>query len=753
MKFGEHLLKNMDPRWKDYYLDYARMKKVIKELSASCLVDVSQERNTSLSFGRGAAASSRQAHDANRGFLDLLEEEIRKIDKFTAAMMVDIRTNLRDIEGQVEHETKNNNGGALQGIEELRKQADHNGKQFLALEKYINLNFNGFHKILKKHDKQMPLSFACKNFYVGKLHQENWVKGDYSDVLVQLSRIHSKLRQDKAAAANHDAAQAFVRTTTKYWVKTEDCTRVKYNLLQQLPVFLQEGSAPGSDSQLTNSVYLDNGRMELYKGRLDKTPGAIALRLRWYGSGDPKDVFVERKTHRESWTGELSVKERFIIKEKYVLSLLDGTFDRDAHLEEMKAAGNSEADLKAWETLVSEVQEAIASKQLQPTMRTQCMRVAYQIPFDATVRVSLDTNLCMITEGPHAKQDFSHWYRDPEQPVPFNQITRFPHAVLEVKLCLPQDELQPQWVSDLIDSDMLLEVHKFSKFIHGSATLLPEEVQSVPYWIDEPSLRSSIMASGGGVLALEESEVRDKGDRSQSGVDPSASQKKNAALNILEEAKDLHPKKSKSAVPVNPTSGGSNLCSAATALKQPLISGQPSAQGSINDDGAGYGSIDASGIRGTRQASCISRVFEACGDCMTVVGGLGTTGSNENNPVMRQRKMPVKIEPKVFFANERTFLAWLHMAVTIASVSVAILAFSKEHSDVSQVYGLILLPLSIVFCAYALYTFQWRRKKIQERDPGPYDDGFGPVVLASTLTVCLTINFFLNLWEYTHEEA
>jgi VTC domain len=31
-------------------------------------------------------------------------------------------------------------------------------------------------------------------------------------------------------------------------------------------------------------------------------------------------------------------------------------------------------------------------------MRTQYMRVAFQIPFDATVRVSLDTNLCMISE-------------------------------------------------------------------------------------------------------------------------------------------------------------------------------------------------------------------------------------------------------------------------------------------------------------------------------------------------------------------
>jgi SPX domain protein involved in polyphosphate accumulation len=69
-----------------------------------------------------------------------------------------------------------------------------------------------------------------------------------------------------------------------------------------------------SDSQFTNSVYLDNDQLELYHGRLDKTPGAIALRLRWYGSEDPDTVFVERKTHSEKWAGEMSVKERFMVR-------------------------------------------------------------------------------------------------------------------------------------------------------------------------------------------------------------------------------------------------------------------------------------------------------------------------------------------------------------------------------------------------------------------------------------------------------
>ena len=36
----------------------------------------------------------------------------------------------------------------------------------------------------------------------------------------------------------------------------------------------------------------------------------------------------------------------------------------------------------------------------------------------------------------------------------------------------------------------------------------------------------------------------------------------------------------------------------------------------------------------------------------------------------------MRMEPKTFFANERTFLTWLHMAVTIGTIAAALLGFS-----------------------------------------------------------------------------
>ena len=145
----------------------------------------------------------------------------------------------------------------------------------MLLEKYVNLNFTGFHKILKKHDRWLPN--PCKAFYLTRLHDQGWVRGDYSDVIVSMSRAYSALRQDEKVEEKEAEAQDFVRSTRKYWVALEDITRVKNLVLQHLPVFLQKEDMAGqSDSQLVNSVYCDNYAMELYHGRLDKTPPELS---------------------------------------------------------------------------------------------------------------------------------------------------------------------------------------------------------------------------------------------------------------------------------------------------------------------------------------------------------------------------------------------------------------------------------------------------------------------------------------------
>jgi SPX domain protein involved in polyphosphate accumulation len=53
-------------------------------------------------------------------------------------------------------------------------------------------------------------------------------------------------------------AQGFVRSTTKYWVRTDHVSFVKTAVLQHLPVFQFDTDNFAGDAQLINSVYFDN---------------------------------------------------------------------------------------------------------------------------------------------------------------------------------------------------------------------------------------------------------------------------------------------------------------------------------------------------------------------------------------------------------------------------------------------------------------------------------------------------------------
>lgn len=47
----------------------------------------------------------------------------------------------------------------------------------------------------------------CKAFYTARLHDQSWVRGDYSDVMVTLSRVYEVIRGDEKVIANENEKQ------------------------------------------------------------------------------------------------------------------------------------------------------------------------------------------------------------------------------------------------------------------------------------------------------------------------------------------------------------------------------------------------------------------------------------------------------------------------------------------------------------------------------------------------------------------
>ncbi len=88
-----------------------------------------------------------------------------------------------------------------------------------------------------QHDKNLPQT-PCRQFYISHLHNQPWIQGNYSDLLMSLSAVYSELRGDVAAGLVEEAEEEDYRySTTKYWVRMSDVSAVKHHILQHLPVY------------------------------------------------------------------------------------------------------------------------------------------------------------------------------------------------------------------------------------------------------------------------------------------------------------------------------------------------------------------------------------------------------------------------------------------------------------------------------------------------------------------------------------
>jgi hypothetical protein len=259
-------------------------------------------------------------------------------------------------------------------------------------------------------------------------------------------------------------------------------------------VFNANKEFENKDSAIS-SIYYDNSETwELYTGRLKKTEGAEAIRLRWYGGMENETIFVERKTHREDWTGEKSVKARFSIKEKNVNAFLEGKMTVEQVFEKMRRDGKkSEKEINDLEQLAREIQYRVITRKLKPVTRSFYHRTAFQLPGDARVRISLDTELTMTREDnlDGKQRSGRNWRRTdigidwPFSQLPAEDIEHFPYAVLEVKLQTQAGQEPPEWVRQLTASHLVEAVPKFSKFIHGTAAMFPDRIKLLPFWMPQ----------------------------------------------------------------------------------------------------------------------------------------------------------------------------------------------------------------------------------------------------------------------------
>lgn len=413
------------------------------------------------------------------------------------------------------------------------------------------------------------------------------------------------------------------------------------------------------------------------------------------------------------------------------------------------------------------LQQFIMERNLRPVVRATYSRTAYEIPRDDRVRISLDTDVAFIREG--GRHPDGSWLRSDidgqQMEYPFDQIrkddiSRFPYALLDIRV---QNKFRHsgagRWVDELMSSHLITAAPGFSKFVHGIAVLNEDDVDSLPFWLNQ--LDTDIRRDP--VVVFEEQKARQEQDAADQ-----------LAVGVLHNAA-IQSVGSVSSRPLDDIRAGI-LSPAGASLSQSASKGGPSfgqlgqAREKLGiDEGDDEDDEDASLSSGSRasrptMARGLSRLitpFLSSGrphvsDGSDVPNARLPSGLSAPTTWLKDRG-PVQVEGKVWLANQRTFIKWMHIAVLLSSLSLALYnAAMTEKPKGGKKGGMLADPyaagIAIVYLSIAVFSGLWgwwtylhRADLIRRRSGKDLSAPLGPTIVAIALAGALVLNYWMKL--------
>ncbi|EEP78387.1 conserved hypothetical protein [Uncinocarpus reesii 1704] len=748
MRFGKTLKTSIYAPWKEHYIEYHKLKRLLREHEAKVQGDQAQWTE----------------EDEENFVQELVNVQLDKVNEFQGKQCeakLEPLTLDADVShiGEEEKETI-----AREALEKL----DGITKELSELEKFSRINFTGFLKAAKKHDRKRGARYKVRPLLQVRLSQLPFNSEDYSPLLYRLSAMYSFVRQilDFSPSFVKDMPSVDVRlghdvyTSHKFWVHADNIMEVKTYILRRLPVLLYNPNASkdldlGQGDPTITSLYFDNPRFDLYTQKIERSTGAGSLRLRWTGNlNDKPEIFLEKKVMGE---GGSSREVRISLKQKRIQSFLQGNYKMDKIVERMKRQEN--ADQNRIDTLKSDIEEIqgfIRDNQLQPMVRANYTRTAFQIPGDDRIRISLDTDLALIREDaldperPCRNPD--DWHRrdidDNEMEFPFSdikaaEISRFPHALLEIKVRGDnQRRASAEWLADLMSSHLVKDAPRFSKFVHGIAQLFEDQINSFPFWLSE--LDTDIRRDPQTAFEEEQEKIAKRAE-DQIAIGSFLGNKTPIIQPVVgspinnrfpsEESSErtrprtlqkLEPRPIPADVPEEEEEQGE-----VETRAQP---GEPPAQQS-----ASAPSSVADGLRSKLPRFSMSRYARAHRQrAAPLPPGVYAPGT------WIKDAGPVRVEAKVWLANQRTFIKWQHISILLAALSLGLYNAAGPANPIARALAIVYTCFAVFAGGWGWSMYIWRSKLIRQRSGRDFDNIAGPLIVCLGLAVALVLNFWFK---------
>jgi SPX domain protein involved in polyphosphate accumulation len=745
MKFGQTLRKTVYPPWKGQYINYDKLKHLLKEDSSADDDDEWTERDESAFVEELVNVQLEKVHEFQASTWKRLQDETKECETLLEPLGVKAQEEHGSESGISEAKRKELLQDVLQKLNKITKETNELGK-------YSRINYTGFLKAAKKHDRKRGQSYRVGPLLRVRLNALPFNSEDYSPLLYRLSILYSFARQSlegkDLALEDNQLAGTEKYTAYKFWVHPDNLLEVKTIILRRLPVLvynpqtskIADGSQP--DPTVT-SLYFDNSKFSLYSQKLDSDADASSLRLRWYGQlSEQSEIMIEKKVVNKE--GESS-EQRFPIKSKYVMPFIEGDYKMDRSINKVvERFGEDSPRVADFKSAVEDIQSFIKTQKVEPMLRANYARTAFEIPGDDRIRISLDTNLAFIREDALDRgrpcRDPSSWHRqdidDMELEYPFTSINKgevslFPFAVLEIKVRAGKHY---EWVEDLMSSHLVKECRRFSKFIQGTANLFEDYVNSFPFWI-----------------GLVDTDIQTD---PQTAFQDEQDRKANIAAADLVVGSLFGAKAS-------PSYRSGRLFGSPVGVsgKSPLPDTSfPKATANMTrtEEALGKGKQPATAVKEDNSDDELEDMPEQA------PSGLRSLFPSFSNSKYAQRHRPLppgvtkptywikdqgplRVEAKVWLANQRTFIKWQHITVLLASLSLGLYNAAGANNQIARLLAVIYTGFAVFAGCWGYGVYMWRSNLISKRSPKDFDAPIGPLVVCSGLAVALVLNFVLKV--------
>ncbi|KAK3900796.1 VTC domain-containing protein [Staphylotrichum tortipilum] len=763
MRFGKTLRQSMYAPWKDQYIDYAKLKSILRE-------------------DRPEDDDEPWTEDDEKRFCDeIFNVQLDKVAEFQANKVEDLR---RRVDADLDtlrnlpppQEGKPMDDAEIRQLKDLEADLDAITNEIKELQKYSNLNYTGFLKIVKKHDRKRGDRYKIRPMMMVSMSQRPFNSEQvYSPLLNKLSLMYFAIRQQleepgpgpaDAYPADPDSVPETRNgekyTAHKFWVHLDNLLEVKTYILRRLPALVySEQSAKEVDAQqdpTITSLYFDSPKFALYSKKLERDADASSLRLRWYGQLSARpDIVLEQKIIHENGTSE---EHKFAIKEKYIKPFLDGEYKMEKSIQKMERQGQKAEDVEDFKSTADAIQAFARDNKLQPVVRANYKRTAFQKPGDDRVRISIDTDIAFIREDTLDRdrpcRDPKEWHRvdidNSNMSYPFNninqsEVSRFPYAVLEVKLHEDSNRgKRPSWIQDLMGSHLVHPCPRFSKFVHGTASLFEDYVNRLPFWLSD--IDTDIRKDPQVAFEEEESRRARRAENEQ-------------AVGSFLGAKLGSYKPSRSS-PIAKSYLADRLAAETAAHSTPRSGTTTTAPSRPPGDEAGEASTSvaegeaetATGRSLALNYGTLSSVFpgfslskysraKQARDAAARQGSIVSLPPGVVEPTEWIKNAgPLQIEPKVWLANERTFLKWQHICVLLGGLAVSLYsAGGGKGNGLAQAMGAVFVTVAVFAGGWSYWAVVKRREMIMQRSGKDFDFLVGPLVVSGALGVALVVNF------------